>query len=55
MLHDNFEMITAPLFYLGNKNLAEIQEIVMSTKTINQAKQGIRAITDLAMMAKKSN
>lgn len=37
----------------GNKDLQEIQQIVMSTKAINLAKQAIGVTTDLAIIVKK--
>ena len=52
-LHNNFEMMTAPLFHSGNKDLEEIQQIVTFIEAANLAKQAVRATTDLAMMAKK--
>ena len=52
MLHDDFEMTTAPLVHFGNKDLKEIQRIVTSTEAANLAKQAVRARADLAMMAK---
>ena len=52
-LHDNFEMITALLLYSGNKNLEEIQQIVISTKVTNLAKQVVGVIANFALMAKK--
>ena len=51
--HDNFEMTTAPLLYSGNKDLEEIQKIVMSTEAANLAKRAVGATTNLARMAKK--
>ena len=46
-------MTTALLLHSGNKNLEEIQQIVISTKAANLAKRAVGATTDLAMIAKK--
>lgn len=46
-------MTTAPLFYLGNKDFEKIQQIVMSTKAANLAKQVVGATINLAIIAKK--
>lgn len=37
-LHDNFEMTTARLLYFSDKDLEDIQQIVISTKAANLAK-----------------
>ena len=54
LLHNDFEMTTAPLLYSGNKDLEEIQQIVPSTEAANLAKRAVGAITNLALMAKKT-
>lgn len=46
-------MTTAPLFYSGNKDLKEIQQIVTSIETANLAKWVVEATIDLAIMDKK--
>ena len=46
-------MTTAPLLHSGDKNLEEIQQIVISTKAANLAKQAVKVIANLALMAKK--
>lgn len=51
--HNNFKMTTTPLLHSGDKDLEEIQQIVISTKVANLAKHVIGATTDLALMAKK--
>lgn len=51
--YDEFEMTTTPVLYLGNKDLEEIQLIVIFTKLVNLAKRAISIIADLAMMARK--
>lgn len=38
LLHNDFEMITTLLLYLGNKNIEEIQQIVTSTEAANLTK-----------------
>lgn len=53
LLHDNLEMTTTSLLYLGNKDIEEIQKIMMSTKAANMAKQIIGQTIDLAMQTKK--
>lgn len=54
-LHNNFEITTAPLFYLGDKNFKEIQYIATSTKVANMAKQVVGAIADFIMVDNKKN
>ena len=46
-------MITAPLLYSDNKDLEEIQQIVISTEVANLAKRAVGAKADLALIAKK--
>ena len=53
LLHDDFEMTTAPLLHLGDKDLEEIQQIVTSTEAANMAKQATSQTADLAMMTRK--
>lgn len=43
-LHNNFEITTAPFFYMGNKDLEKIQLIIISTEVANLAKQAISII-----------
>lgn len=50
-LHNNFGMIIVP--HLGNKDLGEMQLIVISIEVVNLVKQVISITRDLAMMAKK--
>ena len=52
-LHDNFVMTTALLLHLGDKNLEEIQQIIISIKAANLAKRAVRAIADLTLIVKK--
>ena len=52
-LYDNFEMRIAHLFYFGNKNLKEIQQIVTSTEVANLAKRAVRTTINFVMIAKK--
>ena len=52
-LYDDFKMINAPFLHSNNKDLEEIQQIVISTKADNMAKQATCQIADLAMMVKK--
>ena len=52
-LYDDFEMTTAPLLHSGDKDLEEIQQIVISTKIANLAKQVTGQTADVAMIAKK--
>ena len=52
-LHNNFEMTTALPLHSGDKDLKEIQQIVMSTEAANLAKQAVRGTTKLTMIAKK--
>lgn len=53
LLYDNCEITTDLLLYSNDKNLEEIQQIVISTGAANLARQIIRATIDLALMAKK--
>lgn len=53
ILHNDLEMIIVLLFHSGNKELEEIQPIVISTKAVNLAKQIVRTIEDLLIIAKK--
>lgn len=53
LLFNNFEMTIAPLFYLNNKDLEEIQLIVTSTKVANLAKQTTGVTRDLAIIVRK--
>ena len=53
-LHNTFEIKTVLLFYSCNKNLEEIQLIVMCTETTNLAKQITDVIGNLAIMARKT-
>ena len=55
MLHNNFEITTAPLFHSDDKDVEEIQQIIMSPKVANLAKRTVGATTDLVMMAKKKH
>lgn len=43
----------APLLHSGDKDLEEIQQIVMFTEVANLAKRAVGTIADLTMMAKK--
>lgn len=52
-LHNNFGMIIVTLPHLGNKDLGEMQLIVISIEVVNLVKQVISITRDLAMMAKK--
>lgn len=52
-LHDDFEMITTPLLHFSDKDLEEIQQIVISTKVANLIKCVVRTKANLALMAKK--
>lgn len=47
-------MTIATLFHSSDKNLEEIYGIVTTTKAANMAKQILRAIGNLKMMAKKN-
>ena len=51
-LHDNFEMITAHLLHSDDKDLEEIEQMVISTKAANLAKRAVGAKTNLALIAK---
>lgn len=53
LLDNDFEITSALFFYQSNKNLEEIWQIIMFTKVANLIKQIIKAIIDLAMIAKK--
>lgn len=46
-------MMTVPLFFFGDRNLEEIQQIVISTKVVNFTKQIIGVIVDLVWIGKK--
>ena len=52
-LHDNFEMTTTPLLHFGDKDLEEIQQIVISTEAANIVKRAISQAANLSIMAKK--
>lgn len=52
-LHDDFEMIIAPLFYSSNKYLKKIHLIITSTKAVPLTKQATGINRDLIMIAKK--
>lgn len=52
-LYNDFEIIIIPLFYLVNKDLKEIQLIIVSIKTPNLAKQATNITRNLIIMAKK--
>lgn len=52
MLHNNFEITTAFLFYFGNKDPNEIEQIFMLTKATYLVNQKIIATIDLAIIAK---
>lgn len=53
LLYNNFEMTTALFFYSSNKDPKEIQQIVTLIEVANLAKQAVKAISDLAIIAKK--
>ena len=48
-LHNEFEMTTAPLLHLGDKDIEEIQQIVTSTKVANIARQTTGQTANLAI------
>ena len=52
-LHDNFEIMTVPLLHFVDKDLEKIQQIVISIKAANIAKQAVGTIADLPLIAKK--
>ena len=52
-LYDYFGIITTSLRHSGDKDLKEIQQIVISTKEADLAKRAIGAIADLALIDKK--
>lgn len=46
-------MTNAPFLYSGNKDVGEIQQIIIFTKTTNMAKQITDQIVNLAIIIKK--
>lgn len=52
-LHDDLKIITTPFFYLGNKDLQEIQLSVIFTETANLAKQVTDITRNLPIIAMK--
>lgn len=46
-------MTIAPFFYFDSKNFKEIQQIIISTKVANIVKKVVKAIINLAIIAKK--
>ena len=55
LLYNDFEMTTAPLLHLKDKNIEKIQQIVTSTKAANMARQTTGQTADLAMQIKKKS
>lgn len=53
LLYNEFKITITPLLHLGNKNLEEIQLIVISMEVINLAKKIIGVIGDLAIIVRK--
>ena len=53
LLHDDFEITTAPLLHLGDKDLKEIQQIVTSTEAASMTKWATGQTADLVMITKK--
>lgn len=52
-LYNDFEIIIAHFFYPNNKNLEEIQLIIISTRMANLVQQTMNITKDWAMMIKK--
>ena len=53
LLHDHFQMTTASLLHSSDKDLNDIQQIVTSTEVANLAKQAMKILTNLAIIAPK--
>lgn len=53
LLYNNFEMTIVSFFYLGNKNLEQIELIIIFIEAANLAKQATSITKDLAIMVRK--